>query len=109
MGGVVEQDKALAVGAAAAFHDRAVSGRGRGPLEREHDVLVEHGEVAARAIGHLLAVETFRHEDKVPLHLVCAIDDVLHGLRRKTLSEIFAQTVDSDGVQSITSGAIQAG
>ena len=109
MGGVVAQDKALTVGAAAALHDRAVSGRGRGALEGEHDVLVEHGEVAARAVGYLLAVETFGHEDETPLHLVRAVDEVFHGLGRKPLAEVLAQAIDPRGVQLVARCAVRTG
>ena len=93
--GVVQQDEALAVSAAAAFENAAVVVRGAGAREREHDVFVEDVEVPVRAVGHRAAVERFRHEDEVPLPGARLVDDVFPELRGQALAEVRSESVDA--------------
>ena len=91
----VQEHERLAVTRPALLEDVAVVGRRGRRLQREHDVLVQHIEVPVRAIRHRTAVERLGHENEIPFPGACLVHDVFPALRRKSLAEIRAQSVDA--------------
>ena len=92
---VVEQHETLTVSRAPRFKNAAVICGTRRALQRENNVLVQNIEVPVGAIRHRAAVERLAHEHKIPFAAADFVDDVFPALRRQTLTEIRAQTVNA--------------